>query len=148
MPNLNLLMRDEITRLAKKANKSELQALRKATSEYRHQIAALKRELASVQRSLKALGRSAGARGARVEVAADEDEGSIRLRFSAKGFATKRQQLGLSAADMAKLLGVSALSVYKWESGKTKPRQKQLEAIAAVRSMGKRQVLAKLEKLG
>ena len=38
---------------------------------------------------------------------------------------------------MARLLGVSALSVYKWESGKTRPRAKQIEAIAALRGMGK-----------
>lgn len=29
-----------------------------------------------------------------------------------------------SQADMAKLLGVSALSVYNWEGGKAKPRGK------------------------
>jgi len=45
---------------------------------------------------------------------------------------------------MGKLLGVSAQSVYHWETGKTKPRVSQLAAIAAVRKLGKRAVAAKL----
>ena len=75
-----------------------------------------------------------------------ETEATTRVRFSAKGFATKRQNLGLSAADMGKLLGVSSQTVYHWESGKTKPRQSQLAAIAAVRKMGKRDAMARLNK--
>ncbi|MBU3710921.1 MAG: helix-turn-helix transcriptional regulator [Limnohabitans sp.] len=48
------------------------------------------------------------------------------------------------AAEMGQLLGVSAQSVYHWETGKTKPRASQLAAIAAVRKMGKRDVAAEL----
>ena len=48
---------------------------------------------------------------------------------------------------MALLLGVSGQSVYKWEDGKARPRASQLPAIASVRSMGKKQVAAKLAKL-
>jgi len=144
MPNFANALRDEVTRLAKKANKAELQSLRKATSEYRHQIAGLKRELASVQRVLRKLSRGGAAKPVEAEDTAD----TPRLRFSAKGLTKKRQQLGISAADMGKLIGVSALSVYKWESGQTRPRQKQLPAIAAVRSMGKREAATKLEALG
>jgi DNA-binding transcriptional regulator YiaG len=70
------------------------------------------------------------------------------LRFSAKGLAGQRQRLGLSAAATAKLLGVSALSVYKWESGQTRPRAKHFPAIAALRSMGKREAAARLSELG
>jgi transcriptional regulator with XRE-family HTH domain len=45
---------------------------------------------------------------------------------------------------VAKLLGVSALSVYKWESGKTRPRAKQIEAIATLRGMGRREAAKRL----
>jgi DNA-binding transcriptional regulator YiaG len=144
MPDFGTALGDEVTRLAKKANKSELQSLRKTTSEQRHQIAALRRQLATVQQTLRKI--SGGKKSAAVESA--ETEAGSQLRFSAKGLAKKRQQLGLSAAAMEKLLGVSVLSVYKWESGNTRPRQKQLQSIAAVRSMGKREAQAKLEELG
>lgn len=56
----------------------------------------------------------------------------------------RRKKLGISAADMGKLIGVSGQSVYHWETGKTKPRASQLQAIAAVRKMRKRAVAAKL----
>jgi len=48
---------------------------------------------------------------------------------------------------MGTLLGVSAQSIYLWEAGKTKPRQSQLEAIAALRKMGKREAKAQLANL-
>lgn len=41
-----------------------------------------------------------------------------------------------------------AIAVYKWESGKTKPRARQVEAIASIRSLGRREALAKLEADG
>lgn len=144
MANIGIALREEVTRLAKKANKSELQALRKASAEYRHQIAALKQELSSMQKALNRVTKHANTQ---VREAPSPEDGA-QLRFSAKGFAKKRQQLGLSAANMAKLLGVSALSVYKWESGQAKPRAKQLQAISRVRALGKRAALAQLEMIG
>jgi DNA-binding transcriptional regulator YiaG len=42
---------------------------------------------------------------------------------------------------MGALLGVTGQSVYKWEKGTARPRASQLKAIAAVRKMGKKQVL-------
>ena len=66
------------------------------------------------------------------------------VRFRVGGFASLRKKLGLSAAEMGKLIGVSAQSVYHWETGKTKPRASQLTAISAVRKMGKKEVAAKL----
>ena len=75
-----------------------------------------------------------------------EEEGGANRRYSAKGLAAQRRRLGLSAASVAKLLGVSTLSVYKWESGKTRPRAKQIEAIATLRGMGKRDVAQRLEQ--
>jgi transcriptional regulator with XRE-family HTH domain len=58
-----------------------------------------------------------------------------------------RKRLGLSAADLGLLLGVSALSVYKWEQGKARPRAKYLEAIADLRGIGKREAAVRLESL-
>jgi DNA-binding transcriptional regulator YiaG len=88
----------------------------------------------------------AAPRGAGAEAA--EDESGKQIRYSAKSLASQRRRLGLSAAALAKLLGVSALSVYKWESGNTRPRQKQIEAIAALRGMGRREAQKRLEELG
>lgn len=80
--------------------------------------------------------------GSRLPAAPEEGP---RLRFRASGFATLRKKLGLTAKQMGLLVGVSALTVYKWEHGTSKPRAKQLSAIAATRSLGKREAMAQLE---
>ena len=79
--------------------------------------------------------------------APDVDPQGPTLRFSAKGFTKLRQRLGLSAAALGTLLGVTAQSVYKWEDGKARPRAAQLQAIAAVRKLGKREAAARLAEI-
>ena len=134
-------LKNEISRLAKKEVRAEVQALKKASTAYRGEIAALKRRIAGLESQVKKLGKGAG----RAKVVAAEEVGSTEgLRFRVAGFASLRKKLGISAAEMGKLLGVSAQSVYHWETGKTKPRASQLTAIAAVRKLGKRAVAAKL----
>jgi DNA-binding transcriptional regulator YiaG len=48
---------------------------------------------------------------------------------------------------MGMLLGVSAQTVYNWETGKSQPRQQQLASIADVRKLGKRAIQAQLAAL-
>lgn len=140
MPNIASVLKSEISRVARKELRGENQALKKAVSHYRSEIADLKRRMHALEQQVKRLGKSA----AKSAPAPDESASSQGIRFSAKGFAAQRQRLGLSAAALAKILGVSALSVYKWESGSTRPRAKQLEAIATLRGMGKREAAARL----
>jgi transcriptional regulator with XRE-family HTH domain len=54
-------------------------------------------------------------------------------------------RLGLSAADLARLLGVSMQSVYNWEHKKATPRKEQVAAIAALRSVGKKEARQRLD---
>jgi DNA-binding transcriptional regulator YiaG len=145
MPNIANVLKAEITRVAKKEVRTDTESLRKAVAFYRHEIAALKKRLAQVEKDVKRSGRRRGPEVAPVET--QTEVGGRQLRFSATRFAAQRKKLGLSAADFAKLLGVSSLSVYKWESGKTRPRRAQLQAIAAARNLGKREALARLEQL-
>ena len=141
MPNIGSVLKSEISRVARKELRGETAALRKSVSQYRSQIAELKRRLQTVEQQVKRLAKTGGRTAA---AAPERDAAGARIRFSAKGFAAQRQRLGLSAASLAQLLGVSALSVYKWESGKTRPRAKQLEAIAGLRGLGKREAMARL----
>jgi DNA-binding XRE family transcriptional regulator len=69
------------------------------------------------------------------------------MRFNAKGFATMRRRLGLSAAEMGLLVGVSAQTIYNWEAEKSRPRQQQVAAVASLRGVGKRVAKARLEEL-
>ena len=136
-------LKSEISRLAKKEVRAETQALKKAAAQYRSEITALKRRVADLESQIKKIGKGA-ARSRTVETDNSDDPGPS-LRFRVAGFAALRKKLGISAAEMGQLLGVSAQSVYHWETGKTKPRASQLAAIAAVRKMGKKAVARKLE---
>lgn len=138
-------LKSEISRIARKEVRAETRALKKSNVQYRSEIAALKRRLADAERLVARLARGAGQATSRARAAQDDDaSGAQGLRFRVAGFASLRKKLGLSAADMGRLIGVSAQSVYHWETGKTRPRASQLAAIAAVRKLGKREVAARL----
>ncbi|MFZ2156554.1 MAG: helix-turn-helix transcriptional regulator [Bradyrhizobium sp.] len=143
MPNIASVLKEEIARVARKEVRGETQRLKKASTQYRSDIAALKREMAALRQQIDKLSKVQGKRPQPIAV----DEPKSSLRFSAKGFAAQRQRLGLSANALATLLGVSGQSVYKWEDGKTRPRASQLSAIAALRTMGKKEAAARLAEL-
>lgn len=141
MPNIASAFKDEIVRLARKEVRKESESLKKASTQYRSDIAALKRQVAALE---KALGRAEKKQPRPVEASA-EATGGKTLRFSATRFASQRKKLGLTAAEMGTVIGVSAQTVYNWEAGKSRPRQAQLAAIATLRTYGKRQIKALLE---
>ena len=139
MANFANLLKSEISRIARKEIRAETQLLKKASAQYRSEIAALKRRLADQERLLSRL-RKNNRSTAPPAPAAD----SPKLRFRSEGFASLRKKLGVSAAEMGQLVGVSAQTIYHWEKGLSKPRSSQLAEIAAVRKLGKREVSARL----
>lgn len=149
MPNIALLLKGEISRLARKETRSETEILKKVTSAQRTDIATLKKRVQELEKALKVHARLASGKGARAAqrtVAQEDGEGAAH-RFRATGMASNRKRLGLSAEDFGLLVGASGQSVYNWESGKSKPRAKNLAAIAALRGIGKREVAVQLEAL-
>lgn len=143
MPNIAALLKSEIARIARKEVKQQTEALRRATAGYRREIAELKRKV----QALEASHRSLYKRIPDVAGASEPSAGDTDIRFNAKGFASLRKRLGLSAADLGLLIGPSGLSVYKWEQGKVRPRAKYLVAIANIRGIGKREAEARLKEL-
>jgi len=59
--------------------------------------------------------------------------------------AAQRRRLGLSAAECGLLIGASAQSIYNWEEGKARPRAQHLQAIFALRNLGRRKANEILE---
>jgi DNA-binding transcriptional regulator YiaG len=143
MPNIGALLKEEISRLSRKETRSQLEALKRASAQYRQDIAALRRQVLTLEREVARLSRQ---QPCRPTPPAQDDE-TTKVRFSAKGLRSSRERLGLSAADYGKLVGVTAQSVYNWERGATAPRGAQLQAIADVRGIGKREARARLEAL-
>lgn len=146
MPNIASVLKSEIARLARKEVRSETEALKKATARYRSEIAELKRQVTALQKQVRSV---AAGRGAAQAAPAEEegDESGVR-RFSAKGLASHRRRLGLSAEAFGALVGVTGQSIYKWEAGKARPRASQMNAIAELRTLGKREAQARLDALG
>jgi DNA-binding XRE family transcriptional regulator len=141
MPNIASALKAEIARIARKQVRQETTALRQAVTRHRAEIATLKRQVAELARSLRA-----ARQRAKVAAPTDIPETGTALRFRAQGLASHRKRLGLSAAELGHLLGVSGQSVYLWEAGKARPRAGLLPAIAALRSMGKRQAAEHLAR--
>lgn len=145
MSNVASALKSEISRICRKEIRQATEPLKASATKYRSQIAELRKALAEQQVIIKQLQRSMSKKP--VAVASEEDASDRVHRFSAARFARTRSKLGISAREMAQLLGVSQLSVYKWETGKARPRRAQLEAIAAVRPLGKREVQRRLEEM-
>lgn len=144
MPNFVSMLKSEISRVARKEVRTEIQALKKAASSHRSDIAALKRRAQALERELRRLGRT-GPKATASQTGAAEV--ATPSRYSAKSLASQRRRLGLSASDCGLLVGASAQSIYNWEEGNVRPQPKHLAAIAALRSMGRRGVATRLEAL-
>lgn len=144
MPNIAAILKSEISRVARKEVRAETQSLKKAVGLYRAEIAGLKKRTQALEQELRRVAKAAQKAAPAVDVA---EEHGPALRFSAKGFASQRKRLGLSAADCGLLIGASGLSIYKWESGQSRPRAKFLPAIAAFRTLGKKEAAARLQTL-
>lgn len=139
MPNLAAALKDEVTRLARKELRGETGSLKKSSARYRSEIAGLKRRIAVLEQLVGRLARLApGGEAARP---AAEGGG---VRFSAANLKKLREKRGLSAAGLGKLLGVTAQTIYNWESGTTRPGREQLVALAAARKLGKREIARRL----
>jgi DNA-binding transcriptional regulator YiaG len=142
MTNLASILKSEIARVARREVRGETLGLKKSVVAYRAEIAALKRRAQALEQELRRLSK-ASAKAAPVAA----EMSSKKLRFSAKSLASQRRRLGLSAEDCGRLLGASGQSIYNWEQGKARPQAKHLPAIAALRSMGKREAAARLVAL-
>ena len=143
MPNIAAVLRQEISRIARREIRSETASLKKASAQYRRDIAKLKRQVSSLQRRIPLLEKQMS-QNAPSQVTGTDAAG---VRFTAKGLCSQRKRLGLSAADYGKLVGVTAQTIYSWENGLSRPRRQQLPALASIRPMGKREAQARLEQL-
>lgn len=139
MPNLATVLKDEIRRLARKEVKQQLAVLKSSSAQYRHDIAALKRTNAELARKVAGLERALKSAGS------VEPRGQGRqVRFSPEWVVGHREKLGMSQADYGRLVGVSAMTIYNWEAGNSRPRAELLAKWGAVKKLGKREAMRRL----
>lgn len=140
MPSIAQVLKQEVSRLSRREVRLRVDNTKKSVSRHQREIAELKRQVKALERLVAAMGRQLAAApdGAQAEPA------TARVRFSASGLRAHRNRVGLSAADYAKLMGVSTQTIYNWERGATAPSQAQKSKLAALRRIGKREAGARL----
>jgi len=136
-------LKDEIRRVARKEIRANTAKHAKAIARYRKEIARLKRQQKEQEKRLHYL--SADLQKQPKPASNHQENGN--LRFSARSVRAQRRRTGLSAAEYAKLIGVSPLTIYNWEQGKSRPRNGQFQQLVAIRGIGKREAQAKIEGL-
>ncbi|HPP52075.1 MAG TPA: helix-turn-helix domain-containing protein, partial [Thermoguttaceae bacterium] len=118
MANLATTLRETIRRIARREVRAESKKARRALAQYRREIGQLKRQLQIAEKRLalfEDLQREGGA-----EKQFPLTETQPKFRFSPRWVRSQRARLGLSAEEYGKLLGVSRLTVYHWEKGKSR----------------------------
>jgi DNA-binding XRE family transcriptional regulator len=127
--------KEQVRRLARKEVRLQVQALKRATTQFRRDIAALRRVVAKGGQVVPRLLKTGAIR------AEGLPEG---VRFSARSIRAQRVRLGISAADFGKLIGVTPLTIYHWEAGKARPRAKQFANFLSIRNIKKEEAFKRL----
>ena len=136
-------LQSEITRLARKEIKKELDPVKRVNAAQRKYIADLRKDITELQ---KEVARLKNAAGKAAPVAVEEAEG--RFWISGKGVVSLRKRLQLTQSELAMLAEVSAQSVVKWEKHDGKiPFRKQETAtkMQEIRGMTKSEAWAEFE---
>ena len=145
MPSIADALKSEIRRLARKEAQAEVKIARKLIAQHRRDIAALKQQVAEGAKTLAILQRAGGSTAEASRPASDGGDG---VRFSSRSVLSQRQRLGLTHEQFARLVGVSATTVYLWETKRPRPRESQLAKFAVVRGLGRKEALARLAVAG
>lgn len=123
---------------------------KKRKKRYRSPNRTIDQQIADVEAKIAELSNTIEERAERREAQrlAEEEKAASALPFKAKWIADHRAKVQLSAADYALLIGVTPLTIYNWEKGRSKPRAKQLEAWHSIKKMGKAKAWRTLEDMG
>ena len=144
MPNVASILKAEISRVARKEVRAEIETLRKASVAHRSAIAELRRQVAALEKELRRATKTAARPAAAPDAPDSEAAAGTKRRFSPTRLAGHRAKTGLSAANYGQLVGVSGQTIYHWEQGKARPRAAQIENLAAVRDLGAREIAERL----
>jgi DNA-binding transcriptional regulator YiaG len=143
MPNIAFILKAEISRVARKEVRAEIETLKKASVAHRVSIAELRRQMNALEKELRRVAKGA-TRPATAPASDDEGGTGTKRRFSPARLAAHRAKLGLSAASYGQLVGVSGQTIYHWEQGRARPRSAQLESLVAARELGAREAAERL----
>lgn len=138
-------LQTEITRLARKEIKKELEPIKRVNATQRGYIADLRREVGELEKEVARLRKATGVPAPMVV----DEEAAQKFWIMGKGVVSLRKKLVLTQADLGKLAGVSTQSVIKWEKHEGKipfRQQKTADRVQVIRGMSKTKAWAELGK--
>lgn len=143
MPNVGLVLKEEIARLAKKEARAILAPSSERFSELKSHVSELRRKVAVLEAKLAKIEKKSGSPNG---IKLPKPEELEKLRLGPSNIAKLRAKLDLSRGEMASLIDVSQNSIFLWEKGEAKPREAAKAKIVALRGLGKRKIRKLLEE--
>ena len=160
MPTLAALLKEEISKIARKEVQDQVRELKQIVRAQRDAIARLEKQLGSTK--AKATAKPAATKPAATKPAATKPAAKVRkpaakarkpagdtdrrkqLRIAPNTIKKHRKRLKLSQADLGEILNVSTNTVLRWEAGTSKPRSKHLPGLDQLRTISKRELKKQL----
>ena len=143
MPNIATLLKEEISKIARKEVQDQVRELKQTVREQRDAIARLEKQIGSA----KAATKSAAAKpAAKVRKPAGDGDRRKQRRIAPNTIKKHRKRLKLSQADLGEILNVSTNTVLRWEAGTSKPRRKHLPGLDQLRTISMRELKKKLSE--
>lgn len=144
MPDVAIVLKEEISRIARKEIRARVDPLKKQVVDLRRRLRAAEATILQLQKTTNktanTVSRQSGA------IVPDVEE-TRQIRISPNSVKKLRTRLRLTQAQMAQLVDVSTNTVVRWEQGTSSPRGGSRAVIASMRSMGIKQVKKQLEKM-
>ena len=144
MPDVAIVLKEEISRIARKEIRARVDPLKKQVIDLRRRLRTAETTILQLQKTTNktanTVSRQSGA------IVPDVEE-TRQIRISADSVKKLRTRLRLTQAHMAQLVDVSTNTVVRWEQGTSSPRGGSRAVMASMRSMGVKQVKKQLEKM-
>ena len=145
MPNIAVVLREEIQRLSRKEIRNQVGPLKKQVLSLKKQVRQQREQIARLEQISKKVLRFTG--GAAAAVPVTEADGGKSVRVSEASVRRHRERLRLTQVELGRLLGVTPITIGRWESGQASPRGASRAAFAEVRKLGLKEARMMLESL-
>lgn len=134
MADIKTVLRDVVIRLAKQEVNAKVRPLEKKLAELREACRLQKKMIVELQKNTP---KNSGSINSEEKLKPASPEAMKNTKLFPALIVALRKRLDLSGIQFGKILGVGKHTVYKWESGKSKPMNEHKAKIIALRGIGK-----------
>lgn len=142
MPNAMVVLKNEISRLARKEAKKYAAPLNARVSAISRNVVQKRRQITALEKRVARLEKLATSSPA-VSVSVPPAE-LDKARVSPRLVKSQRRRLKINQQQLARLCKVSVAAVRSWEQGRTLPRKENLISFVAVRKLGVKEARRRL----